>query len=78
MNEKSQLKVLYEYYYEFNGADSDKTRDAINALLETIPKDKTDEIEDLLTTIGSSIREEAYSAGFKAAMNLMSEVNQVE
>ena len=77
MNGKSQLKILYEYYYEFNGADSDKTRDAINALLEAVPKEKTDEIEDLLTTIGSSIREDAYVAGFKAAMNLMSEVDHI-
>ena len=76
MNEKSQLKILYEYYCEFNGADSEKTRDALNALLETIPKEKTDAVEDLLTTIGSTIRENAYIAGFKAAMNLMSEVDR--
>lgn len=78
MNGKSQLKILYEYYYEFNGADSEKTRDALNILLDTVPKEKTDEVEDLLTTIESTIREDAYIAGFRAAMNLMSEVNRAE
>lgn len=78
MNGKSQLRILYEYYYEFNGADSEKTRDALNILLDTVPKEKTDEVEDLLTTIESTIREDAYIAGFRAAMNLMSEVNRAE
>lgn len=78
MNDVSQLKILYEYYDEFNGGDSIKTKEAVNALIKLIPSEKTKDVEGLITTMGASIREDAYKAGFKAAVKLMSEVVQLK